>query len=404
MNKYENSIYRVPLRNREKHVIDYALVDPEDFENVMKYRWCLNHGYASGYVEGKRMFLHHFVFIKPVLGKIIDHINNDRLDNRKCNLRESTRAENSHNVCKRDSSSKYKGVSWDKNSHKYRAQYGSKHLGLFDDEEMAAKTFDIYTSLLHQDKANHNNLINDNDLLNKTLEDFNKVKDNCIPKHIYKQHNQYYALRKYKKKVYKKIFRKTLDEAIDDLIEINSSINYEKVIDEFKYLQTPIKRNKDGIAILICKGDIHALVDDQDWHKLSQMSWYIDNGYVESSIVGRLHRYILKPKLGEIIDHINNNRLDNRRNNLRIASCSLNSHNRKKSENASSKYFGVWFNKQLKKFGTSITYNFNKHNLGYFDNEIDAAKAYNIKAKELYGNNANLNDIPADFVLDSSDK
>ena len=384
MKKYDNSIYTIPLRNREKQIVDYALVDPEDFEKVMKYRWCLSHGYASGYVEGKRIFLHHFIFKKPALGKIIDHINNDRLDNRKCNLRESTRAENSHNVSKRESSSKYKGVSYDKNSQKYRAQYGSKHLGSFDDEELAARTFDIYTSLLHQDKANHNNLINADDLLNKTLEDFNIVKHHAIPKHIYKQHNQYYALRKYNKEVYKNIFRNTLEEAIDDLIEINSSINYEKVIEEFKYLQTPITRNEDGIAILICKGNVHAFVDDKVWHKLSRMSWYIDNGYVDSSIVGRLHRYILKAKLGEIIDHINNNKLDNRRSNLRIVSYGVNNHNRQKQTGLTSQFRGVYYDKERKKWGVKIQYDHKIQFLGRFNTEEEASVVYKKKAEELF--------------------
>jgi hypothetical protein len=98
----------------------------------------------------------------------------------------------------------------------------------------------------------------------------------------------------------------------------------------------------------------------------------------------------MKAKDGEIVDHINNNRDDNRNCNLRIASAGLNVHNKTKNKNASSKYFGVYLRKNGK-WMSRISYNGVTHYLGSFEEEIDAAKAYNAKAIKYYKENANLN-------------
>jgi hypothetical protein len=61
------------------------LVDENDFEKVNKYKWYLNNGYAQGKVDKKLIRLHHFVFKKPENGNVIDHINQDRLNDDKLN-------------------------------------------------------------------------------------------------------------------------------------------------------------------------------------------------------------------------------------------------------------------------------------------------------------------------------
>jgi hypothetical protein len=97
----------------------------------------------------------------------------------------------------------------------------------------------------------------------------------------------------------------------------------------------------------------------------------------------------MKAKDDEIVDHINNIRYNNRRCNLRIASFGLNNHNKTKNKNASSKYFGV--SKSGKNWRVQITSKGETYRLGTFKDEIDAAKAYNKKAIELYEEKANLN-------------
>jgi hypothetical protein len=122
------------------------------------------------------------------------------------------------------------------------------------------------------------------------------------------------------------------------------------------------------------------------------MCWYIDkNGYIINKKEGLMHRIVMNAKDDEIIDHINNKKDDNRNCNLRIASFGLNTHNKSKSKNASSKYFGVCFDKKERKWKSQISYNGKNYNLGCFKEEIDAAKAYNKKAIFYYKENANLN-------------
>ncbi len=96
----------------------------------------------------------------------------------------------------------------------------------------------------------------------------------------------------------------------------------------------------------------------------------------------------------DIVDHINNDRKDNRISNLRENTSSGNNHNKSKTKNASSKFFGVYYSKQRIKWLASITLNNKQYHIGLFKNEIEAAKAYNIKTNELYGDKANLNEIP----------
>lgn len=81
--------------------------------------------------------------------------------------------------------------------------------------------------------------------------------------------------------------------------------------------------NKDGIIG-------HAKVSEDDYDTVCVIRWCLDqNGYVSSSI-GRMHRVIMEAKDGEIIDHINNDHLDNTRTNLRIVTHSQNSQNKAK--------------------------------------------------------------------------
>jgi hypothetical protein len=74
-----------------------AEVDPVDFGRVSRVKWYLRNGYATGTVAGKSMRLHRFVMMENDLSIVIDHINRDRLDNRRENLRRLTAVENANN-------------------------------------------------------------------------------------------------------------------------------------------------------------------------------------------------------------------------------------------------------------------------------------------------------------------
>jgi len=139
-----------------------------------------------------------------------------------------------------------------------------------------------------------------------------------------------------------------------------------------------------------------AIVDDADYDWLNQWKWYVckkgNFSYALRSLPRngkqkgiRMHREIMKPGVGFDVDHINHNCLDNRRCNLRTCSRSENSYNQIKSPNKTSKYKGVVWHKQLKKWQTSIMLNRRSVYLGCFVDEIDAARIYDEKAKELFG-------------------
>lgn len=114
---------------------------------------------------------------------------------------------------------------------------------------------------------------------------------------------------------------------------------------------------------------------------------------------GAKHRYLHcavmgGPPSGMEIDHINGDSLDNRRENLRFCTRAQNQCNlRKRSSATSSKHKGVSKDRRRGKWEAQIRLGGKKKHLGYFEQEIDAARAYNAAARELFGEFARLNNI-----------
>ncbi len=96
---------------------------------------------------------------------------------------------------------------------------------------------------------------------------------------------------------------------------------------------------------------------------------------------------------GKQIDHINGDRLDNRRHNLRFVTLQQNLANRKVFKNNKSGFKGVGFDKHSGKWRARISHNKRSISIIYTDNPIRAARAYNKVALELYGSFARLNEI-----------
>ncbi len=143
-----------------------------------------------------------------------------------------------------------------------------------------------------------------------------------------------------------------------------------------------------------------ALVDNEDFEWLSQWKWCawkggntryvirgISNRYIKKAI--RMHRIILDAPDNLEVDHINHNGLDNRRCNLRICTRSEQQHNRCNQKNSTSGFKGVYYFKS--KWMSRICYKGKRVYLGWFSNKIEAAKAYDRKALELFGEFALLN-------------
>lgn len=122
----------------------FALVDDEDFEYLSQWKWCFDRRYATTWNSGKMTRMHVFLFRRPK-GMQVDHINGDKIDNRKCNLRIVTNSQNSQNRGARsDNTSGYKGVRSQRG--KWRAEikvnYQTINLGCYSTKEQAARAYD----------------------------------------------------------------------------------------------------------------------------------------------------------------------------------------------------------------------------------------------------------------------
>ena len=88
----------------------------------------------------------------------------------------------------------------------------------------------------------------------------------------------------------------------------------------------------------------------------------------------RLHRFIMNAPKGKVVDHINHNKLDNRKCNLRVCTQSQNTMNSSLRSDNSSGYTGVYWYKSRSKWLVRITVNGKCINLGYYDDLEEAVK------------------------------
>ena len=163
--RYGYAFRRIPLTQGK-----YAIVDPEDFERLNKHKWyavkCKHTFYAIRCIGPRKrriLIRMHREIINPPDHLVVDHINHNGLDNRKANLRPATHAQNNYNkliIKRKNSSSKYKGVTWFKNSKIWRARIDvngqRKFLGYFKDEIQAAKAYDKAAKMYHGEFATLN--------------------------------------------------------------------------------------------------------------------------------------------------------------------------------------------------------------------------------------------------------
>lgn len=149
--------------------------------------------------------------------------------------------------------------------------------------------------------------------------------------------------------------------------------------------------------------EIYAQVDAEDYDRMIKYNWHLSShGYAETKVrvdgkektVG-MHRLIMNVPIGDArrVDHMNSDTLDNRKLNLRVCTKQQNEFNRKKNANNPAKYKGLTWMKSANKWAARVGHNGKLHYLGCFDSQEDAARAYNAKAAELFGEFAQLNVI-----------
>ena len=145
-NKYEfiGNICLIHLYDKEGTLSAKAIIDVNKYKKVINRKWCLT---KSGYVRSRNnVFLHRVINGNPPDGQETDHINRNKLDNRKINLRFCSHLENKLNQeIRQNNTSGFKGVSWHKRTRKWRSEIrfnGKRHyLGLFTSKIEAAKAY-----------------------------------------------------------------------------------------------------------------------------------------------------------------------------------------------------------------------------------------------------------------------
>lgn len=157
--------------------------------------------------------------------------------------------------------------------------------------------------------------------------------------------------------------------------------------------------------ISLTKGYV-ALVDDEDYEELSKHKWRVckmrggpkaqrqsrrDASGKRTSVY--MHRQITNAPPGLVVDHLNHDTLDNQRANLRVCTCAQNGANMRKRPGLSSRFKGVSWYALCGKWRASITVNGRFKHLSLFDDEVEAARAYNRAAREHFKEFALLNDV-----------
>lgn len=145
-------------------------------------------------------------------------------------------------------------------------------------------------------------------------------------------------------------------------------------------------------------------IDYEDYEMVSQYRWVTNRaGYFVASLGSRdenhifLHRMIMKPSDGEVVDHIDGDIRNCRRENLRICSNTENSRNANLSRNNQSGFKGVYWAADRGKWRAEITVDRKHIHIGSFDSAVEAAQAYDSAAEKYFGAFAKTNEMLGNY-------
>lgn len=372
---------------------DEIVVSNEDYIHIINFKIRIKSGYASCKIENKEWVVHRYIYEKILkidipYGYVIDHINNNKLDNRRENLRLVTFSENSRNKSKKENvSSKYYGVSYDKRYNNWYSSifYNNKTISIkYENEIDAAYQYDLFVEKYNLHTSKKNNIEKPKDF--KQIIKNNKDLHSGMTKNK-KHYNIYLNIRK-------KAYFITVANTLELSIKIKISIENVKklkflVICEIKSINNKYK-NENGNYIFMIK-DKDIIIDKDMYFNMYKYNWYINQqGYIRCKEF-LLSRFILQCDKKLVVDHINGNLLDNRKCNLRAITQKQNTMNKKSKLNSSSKYIGVHYDTVNKKWKAQIQVDGIKIYLGSFDKEIDAAITRDVATKKYYKEFGKLN-------------
>lgn len=159
--RIENDVAYLALTDKHGQQVAETLVDAADLPRLIEFgmRWCVmrwDYPYAelrSLKFAGKGIRLHRFLLDAPE-GQVVDHLNGNTLDNRRCNLRVTSQSQNTHNIkTHRDSKTGVKNMCWDKTRKQWRvyicANGVRRNIGYFDDRAEAERQAQIARDTYH---------------------------------------------------------------------------------------------------------------------------------------------------------------------------------------------------------------------------------------------------------------
>jgi len=167
----------------------------------------------------------------------------------------------------------------------------------------------------------------------------------------------------------------------------------------------PMPKRQRGVRRIPLSQDLFATVDAADCPEIRKHKWSVSrrgkNVYACTRIDGRtvtVHCFLLRPRKGYVVDHIDGNGLNNCRSNLRVCTPAQNQANRR-PRGGSSQFVGV--RRCGNRWEAGITHRGRQYFLGTYAEEVEAAKARDRKAVELQGPYAYLN-FPEDWTFDKN--
>lgn len=153
-------------------------------------------------------------------------------------------------------------------------------------------------------------------------------------------------------------------------------------------------------TLLLTTGE-SALLSEADYARVSKHVWWCDGRYAvralprqgrKNSPLEAMHIFLLGKRPGKEIDHKDGDGLNNSRSNLRWSTHAQNLANRPKPKGCfTSRFKGVSWHSQRGKWRAYVKVNYKQVSLGLWDNEEDAARAYNNSAPKFFGRFAKLN-------------
>lgn len=166
-------------------------------------------------------------------------------------------------------------------------------------------------------------------------------------------------------------------------------------------------KKKSTRQIELTQGQV-ALIDAEDYEKVSQYKWHAAWGERTRSYYAahsewvkgsgrprtiRMHRVILDAPDGLMVDHVNHNTLDNRKENLRLCDQAANSANARQRRDSTAPYKGIEQDRTTGRWYAHIKVHGKRIYLGVFDEPVEAARAYDQAARVHFGEYAYTNDV-----------